>query len=119
MTAPAPLYDLVVIQRQATTNPAIVMVNNANATETVMGTLGLDAVKARGFVLSLVSRLTEENYAGPFDAMKPPADVYGIFAEGWGWYLKFSLRHGRLHVHSCHPPTDPLRTRTETVTTRL
>lgn len=115
----APWYDLATVQRQATTSPGIVVVNDANATETVAATLGLDDVRARTFVLALVCRLTPGNYAGPFDAMKPPADVYGIFSDGWGWYLKFSLRHGRLHIHSCHPPTDPLRTRTETVTTRL
>jgi hypothetical protein len=115
----APWYDLTTVQKQAAMSPAIVVVNNANATETVMGTLGMDAAQARAFVLALVVRLMEGNYAGPFDAMRPPADVYGIFAEGWGWYLKFSMRHGRLHIHSCHPPADPLRTRTETVTTRL
>jgi hypothetical protein len=117
--APGPLYDLAEVQRQARTCPTIVLINDANATETVSATLGLEEVRARAFILALLCRLTPGNYAGPFDAMRPPADVYGLFSDGWGWYLKISLRHGRLNVHSCHPPAVPLRTQTETVTTRL
>jgi hypothetical protein len=115
----APLYDLNEVQRQARTCPNIVVVSGPNATEIVMGTMGFGHVEARAFVFSLLCRLTLGNYAGPFSVMAPPADVYGLFSDGWGWYLKFSLRHGRLHVHSCHPPVAPLVTQTETVTARL
>lgn len=115
-----PEHDLDKAQQQARNCPAIVVFNGPNTVEIVMGTLGIeDPREAKVFILSLICRLTPDNYSGPFDPMRPPADVYGIFFEGLGWYIKFSMLHGRLHVHSCHPPNNPLRTQTETITRRL
>lgn len=113
-----PAYDLAEVQRQARTCPTIVVFNEANSVETVSALLDLDTRPARAFILSLIAALTSENYAGPFDAMKPPADVYGVVASGHGWYIKVSLVHGRLSVHSCHPPATPLVTPAGTITRR-
>lgn len=111
-----PAYDLAEVQRQATAARTIVTFFDEKSLDVVSEILDLDLPAAKVWIFRLLAQLTPENYAETLAAKAPPADVYGVFSEGRGWYVKFSFRHGRLHVNSCHPPTDPLRTRTETIT---
>lgn len=81
--------------------------------------LDLGPQQAEAFVVGLLGRLGPEHFAETKTEKTPPADVYGLFFEGRGWYLKVAIDRGRLVVISCHPPESPLRTRAGTITPRI
>jgi hypothetical protein len=116
MPSATPAHDLDTIKRLAV--GAGVVFNARKSTEIVADLLSLTPPQSRAFVVALLASLTTENYAHTLAEKVPAADVYGVFARGWGWYLKVTLS-GHLLVISCHPVEAPLRTRCETITTRL
>lgn len=118
MSATIPAHDLSEVRRQAAKCRTIVVFNEPKSVRTVETLLDVYENEAKAFILDLLGTLTLDHYAETLTDKTPPADVYGIFARGWGWYVKVALRHGRLAVISCHPVEAPLRTRSGTITPR-
>ena len=113
-----PAYPLEEVRRLAGLGPPRVHLGKRNAIDMVAGALTLKPEDAGAYILALIGRLTEDNYAHTKTDHPPPADVYGLPDGGRGWYIKFAIQRGRLLVISCHVPGEPLRTRSGTITYR-
>lgn len=86
--------------------------------ETVGECLGITAEASRVFICSQIETLSERNFANtvpPERVGQSEADVYGIYAEKLGWYVKLAIRNNRTVVISFHPPEHPIRTPDGTV----
>jgi hypothetical protein len=112
-----PAYDLAEVQRLALARLAYLSPRKAR--DIVGDLLDLEPRDAEAFVLGLLGQLRPEHFAETKTEKAPPADVYGLFFEGRGWYVKIAIDQGRLVVISCHPPEAPLRTRAGTITPRI
>ena len=85
----------------------------SSSMECVQDALGVTADRAQCLILEQVEMLTPRNYSETLPPQKAdgtPADVYAVFAERRGWYIKVAVRHGRLIVISFHLPERPIRT---------
>lgn len=112
-----PFHPLCQVQDFARCTPEAIDWNLGKTVETVSELLTLDSADAIAFIIDEILRLSERNFHRTVDRKVPPADVYGIFARGKGWYVKVSIdARGVLHVISFHPPTEPLRTPDGTIT---
>lgn len=81
--------------------------------ECVCDSLGLSVDRARTLILNQIEMLSPRNYNStlpPERAGHTPADVYGVYAERKGWYIKITVRNAKLVVVSFHPPEHPLST---------
>jgi hypothetical protein len=112
-----PAYDLDEVKRLAQTGQ--VQMRPRKSRDIVGDLLDLEPREAEAFVVGLIGQLRPEHFAETKVEKTPPADVFGIFFEGRGWYIKVAIDRGRLAVISCHPPEIPLRTRAGTITPRI
>ena len=82
------------------------------AIDPVVEKLDLTPKAARTDILSRAGQLTPDEFAHRNEERSPPADVYGVTHQGFGWYVKVKLQPATLlHVLSFHPPERPLRTK--------
>lgn len=112
-----PLHDLAEVQRLVCDETAVTFGRRLGV-DVVRALFDVGAVDAEAFIRDRVLSLRPEHFAHTLTNQPPPADVYGLEYEGRGWYIKVTIhatagRH--LAVISCHPPTDPLRTRAGTI----
>jgi hypothetical protein len=96
-----------------------VRLNRRKSSDIVQELLDLSPLAADSFIFAVVTGLGEADFAHTVTEKAPPADVYGVFVDGRGWYVKIAIDSRLLLVISCHPPEAPLRTHSGTVTARI
>ncbi len=74
---------------------------------------------ARTWVKDLIAALRLEHFAHSVQLEVHRADVYGIFRDGIGWYVKLTLTKDAagsvVLMISCHPVEWPLKTGKRTI----
>ncbi len=72
------------------------------------------------WIKDLIATLRPEHFAHSVQLEVHRADVYGIFKDGCGWYVKLSMAKDAdglaVLVISCHPVERPLKTGKRTIT---
>lgn len=85
----------------------VALVGQKRAQREVTERVGISAPQAERFVRSLLEKLQACDYHTTLSygvAGEPDADVYLYEDEHGGWYVKFTVLHGRATVSSCHEP---------------
>lgn len=108
-------HDLHELQRLARHAPRIFVLDLKKSLRIVEGYFGVTPGEARAIIMEIITLLDPSCFAHTLTNKAPPADVYGVYFRGSGWYVKVALDHGRPLVISCHPPEEPLITSSGTV----
>jgi hypothetical protein len=108
-------HDLLELQRLARNAPRIFILDTNKSLRIVESYFGVTNGEARAIIMEIITLLDPSCFAHSLTNKVPPADVYGIYYRGSGWYVKVALDHGRPIVISCHPPEVPLTTSGGTV----
>lgn len=108
-----PCWDLARVKELVSAGRVYLM--RRSAYEPVRNTLGLDDPhEIAQLVAGVIELLEEHNYAHSL-GQRPTMDVYGIIAQGHGWYVKLYIDEdvdgGETTVCSFHPPRADLVTK--------
>jgi hypothetical protein len=115
-TVSDPYYPIDQVTRLARDDQGTAWISGRSAFDPVIDKLDLTLTAARTEILSRISQLTLDDFAHQNHERTPPADVYGVTHQGFGWYVKLKLQPATiLRILSFHPPERHLRTRSGTI----